>query len=192
MKNLKIALTLFIICLICAAGISGMYLLTNPIIEANTSKTELETIQTIYENYDQNKSETQTADFANDYITKKIVAKDSNGTELGLVYIVSGKNAYGTITLMVAINNGNVYRVEFLENGQSFATTVNSFLKSNFPSSKDSVIEGGFVSDSSSFDGELPVDKVDSIDASCGATYGAKLIKELVNAAIEDSEREVK
>ena len=61
-----------IICLICAAGISGMYLLTNPIIEANTSKTELETIQTIYENYDQNKSETQTTDFANDYITKKM------------------------------------------------------------------------------------------------------------------------
>ncbi len=187
MKNLKIALTLFIICLICAAGISGMYLLTNPIIEANTLETELKTIQTIYENYDQDKSSTIDSGFSSEYITKKIIAKDSNGDDLGLVYTVTGKNAYGTITLIVAINNGNVYRVEFLENGQSFASTVNSFLKGNFPSSKDSIIEGGFVSDSTSFEGELPTDKVDSIDTSCGATYGAKLIKELVNAAILDS-----
>lgn len=186
-KNLKIALTLFIICLICAAGIAGMYLVTNPIIESNTAQTELDTIKTIFSDYDSDKSITTTSGFKSDYISKKIIAKDSSGKELGILYNVTGKNDYGTITLMVALKENTVYRVEFLENGQSFASTVNDFLKSNFPSSKDNVIEGGFVSESSTFDGTLNTDSVNGINASCGATYGAKLIKELVNAAIEDS-----
>ena len=49
------------------------------------------------------------------------------------------------------------------------------------------MIEGGFVAESETFEGELNFSNIDSIDVSCGATYGAKLIMELVNAAVEDS-----
>lgn len=187
MKNLKIALVLFVICLICAAGISGMYMLTNPIIEANNNKKELETVQSIFDSYDQSKSETITEGFSSSYISKKIIARDQNNNDLGTIYTVAGKNDYGNISLMVAIKGESIYRIEFLENGQSFGANVNSFLKTNFPSSKENVIEGGFVTESETFEGELNFSNIDSIDVSCGATYGAKLIMELVNAAVEDS-----
>ena len=167
----KISLVLASIALVCAAILAALNMLTSPIIEKNDKKKETETIQ------------------ANSAITKKIIAKDSSAKVLGTLYTVTGKNAYGTITLMVAIaENKTVYQVEFLENGQSFASTVKSHVKSSYPSSEDKVYELNPYSDNEAAKVDpLSGDDVNGIDVKCGATYGATLVKDLVNIALADA-----
>ena len=151
MKNyFRISAVLGAITLVCAVILALMNMLTNPIIAKNNDKTKLETIQKIYEDYDSEKSK--------DYETSEIEAlnldervfdivrvNNSNGDLKGYVFTVGGKNAYGTITLMVAIskdtNNQNVvHQVEFLENGQSFASTVDEHVRSSYHTSEKNAL----------------------------------------------------
>ena len=90
---------------------------------------------------------------------------------------------------MVAISaNNTVYQVEFLENGQSFASTVKSHVKSSYNSSKEEVYELNPYSDGEqAVVGELTQDQVNNVDVKCGATYGATLVKDLVNIALQDA-----
>ena len=187
---LKISAILASIALVCAAILAALNMLTSSVIAKNDEKKETETIQAIYDSYDNSKSEIKTFDEGT--ITKKIYAKDSSGKELGTIYIVTGKNAYGVITLMVAIApNKTVHQVEFLENGQSFAGTVNSHVKSNYNSSKEEVYELNPYSDNEEIEiGDLTSDELGAINVKCGATFGATLVKELVTAALDDATRE--
>ena len=89
---------------------------------------------------------------------------------------------------MVAIDmEGRVVQVEFLSNGQSFAGTVEAHVKENYPSSKDDVIYIGIKPEEVEPVGSLTADDVAGIDTACGATFGADLVKDLVNAALEDA-----
>ena len=90
---------------------------------------------------------------------------------------------------MVAISeNNSVHQVEFLENGQSFASTVKSHVKSSYNSSKEDVYELNPYSSKEEINiGDLTQDDVDDIDVKCGATFGATLVKELVNIALSDA-----
>lgn len=187
MKNyLKIASVLSLIALVCALIIASVYLLTQPMIKANQINAELETRQAIFPAYDLEKSvELEVDDPA---ILSKILAKDSAGTELGYLYTVSQTNSYGNITLMVAIdNNGNVLQVEILRNEQSFGSTVAQHVKENYPSSKDNVIYIGIKPEELTPVGSLSEADVDNIDTSCGATYGANTVKELIKIALQDA-----
>ena len=190
MKNyLRISVILGSIALVCAIILAGLNMLTSPVIAKNDAKKETETIQAIYQNYDSEKSENVTDTVTNSSITKKIIAKNSAGEVLGTLYIVTGKNAYGVITLMVAIApNNSVHQVEFLENGQSFAGTVNSHVKSSYGSSKEDVYELNPYSNKEAVTiGDLTEAEVKAIDVKCGATFGATLVKELVNIALSDA-----
>ena len=190
MKNyVRISVILGSIALVCAIILAGLNMLTSPVIAQNDAKKETETIQAIYQNYDSEKSENVTDTVTNSSITKKIIAKNSAGDVLGTLYIVTGKNAYGVITLMVAIApNNSVHQVEFLENGQSFAGTVNSHVKSNYGSSKEEVYElNPYSSKEDVTIGDLSEAEVKAIDVKCGATFGATLVKELVNIALSDA-----
>lgn len=184
-KNFIISGILAAIALVCALCIAGVNMFTSTIIADNAAKTELDTCKSIFSDYDDEKSEEIAVD--NSYITKKVLAKNSSSEELGYLYTVSGKNAYGTITLMVAIQNGKVYQVEFLENGQSFASTVASHVKENYPSSKDEVVYPLIKPSDTPEVGALEGAQLEGIDTSCGATYGANLVKELVTVALEDA-----
>ena len=190
MKNyLKISVILGSIALVCAIILAGLNMLTSPVIAQNDAKKETETIQAIYSAYDSEKSQDVSNTVSNSSITKKIIAKNSAGEVLGTLYIVTGKNAYGVITLMVAIApNNSVHQVEFLENGQSFAGTVNSHVKSNYNSSKEDVYElNPYSSKEDVTIGDLSETEVSAIDVKCGATFGATLVKELVNIALNDA-----
>lgn len=184
-KNFLIAGILGGISLVCALLIASFNMITSGIIADNAKKTELATCQAIYESYDADKS--QEIEVSNDSIIKKVLAKDSNGTELGYLYTVTGKNSYGAITLMVAIKNNKVLQVEFLENGQSFASTVVSHVKENYPSSKDEVIYPFIKPEATPDVDALDKNQVEAIDTKCGATYGAELIKDLINVALNDA-----
>ena len=184
LKNFKIASILGGIALVCALLIALVNMLTANTIAANNEKKELETIQTIFEDYDASKSKEEAANDA--LIEKKIKAAKADGTVLGYLYTVSGKNAYGSISLMVAIVDNKVYQVEFLENNQSFASTVYSYLKTTYPSSADTAVHVGAYSTEDVKINSLSKDAVETVDVSCGATYGATLIKNLVLAALND------
>ena len=182
-KNLLIASILGSICLICALLIALIDIATKNKIEQNTRETELATIKEIFADYDDaNSKELE----ANGSINKKIKAYDKNNNELGYLYNVSGKNAYGSISLMIAVVDDKLYQVEILENTQSFASTVYSYFKTTYPSSTDTAVHVGAYSSNDVVIGSLTASDVENIDVSCGATYGAKLIRDLVLIALED------
>ena len=166
-KNFKIAAILMIIAAVCAAAVSGMYKVTSGKIEANQLAKELKLYQEIFPQFNiEKKPEELVAE--NAAITKKIVAKNQAGEELGLVYVVSGKNSYGPIVLLVGIDNeGKLVGVEFLENGQSYSSEVETHVDSKYTSG-------------------LSLGDITAIDKKCGATYGAKTVKELVTIAFND------
>ena len=189
MKFVKISAVLCLISLVCAAFIAGMNMVTAKIISDNTIKKEIQTCQAIFEEYNQDNSLVIELTDENPAITKKVLAKDSEGNELGYLYTVTGKNSYGAITLMVAIKNNTVYQVEFLENGQSFASTVVSHVKEKYPSSKEEtiVISPYGKEEEKEIVGTLDSETLSNINTSCGATFGAETVKELVTIALNDA-----
>lgn len=186
-KNIIIASILGGIALVCAALIACVNMFTSDMIAKNNAKTELETCQAIFSEYDADKSEEK--EVSGDTIIKKVLAKDASGNELGYLYTVTGKNSYGVITLMVAIKDNTVYQVEFLENGQSFASTVVSHVKEKYPSSKEEtiVISPYGKEEEKEIVGTLDSETLSNINTSCGATFGAETVKELVTIALNDA-----
>ena len=194
MKNyLKISAVLCSIALICALILAALNLLTKPIIDKNAEAKQTETIQAIYSGYDSAKSEVKYDVNNGDSgksaeILKVVLAKDSADKVLGYVYTLKGTNQYGTIQLMVAISDDNiVHQVEFLENGQSFASTVATWVKGTFNNKGSEKHEGGFTS-YVALGSEKTKDELASVDVKCGATYGATTVKTLINIALTDKE----
>lgn len=172
MKYFKTALILTIISGICATLIAGCNWLTAPVIEENARRKKSELYKEIFEEYDFDASpDAITEGFSSEYIVEKLEAFDSSSTKLGYVYTVSGSNAYGNIELLVGINiDGTLEGVKFLTNGQSFNVQTETH------------VNGSYTSGLTSTD-------VNDIDVNCGATYAAKLVKELVKACFADSQQ---
>lgn len=161
----KVFLTAFILMMI--AGLSGaaivlLNMVTEPIIAQNEIKVENEKLNEVYSN----------AIFVDLKITdgnilKVCEAQDEEQNTIGYVYKASGKNAYGSITLIVGINlDGTVRKAVLMQNTESFASTVNDHFEENYRQN------------------DLTEQNINDIDVKCGATYGAKLIKELINDAL--------
>lgn len=191
MKYIKISSVLCLISLVCAALIALVNMVTSDTIKKNSEKTQNDTIKAIFENYDSSKSADLTKDVEDSAISFKMNVKDSSENALGTIYTVSGKNAYGNITIMVAIKEGKVYQVEFLDNGQSFSANVNDWVKTTFNSSKENVkqpwsFEGSAASGEHDTAKEYDQAAAAALDASCGATFGANLVKDLINKALTD------
>lgn len=89
--------------------------------------------------------------------------KENEDKKYGYVFKTEGsdKNNYGTITMLVVINNDySIGKISIVKNTESYATTVQ----------KDYVDEYN--------KGNRPL-----TDVSCGATYGATVIKEMSESA---------
>ena len=185
MKYLKISLILCIISLICAAGIAGVNELTAGTIKENAEKAQLEAYQAIFEAYDDEKSIKLDTD--NSSIESKILAYDSEGNELGLLYTVSGSNSYGKLKVVVAIVDNKVKQIEILENGQSYASLVVTHVRNEYPASPDEATHLGFAPEKGEAVSDLTIDEVVNIDTKCGATFGANKVKQLVLIALEDA-----
>lgn len=187
MKNyLKIASVLSLIALVCAAIIASVYTLTAQMIIDNAAEVELQTRKAIFEAYDKDMSEE--LESSNSAIRSKILAKDKDGNELGYLYTVSKANSFGSITLMVAIDkDNNILQVEILELNQSFASTAKEHFQQNYPTSKENVIYIGIKPEEAPEVGTLTEADFESINTTCGATYSADMIKELVKTALTDA-----
>ena len=159
---LKTGLILAAITAICGIMIALLNGVTAPIIEENNYKKEQETLALIFEN-----ATFENLDIIeNDSKINKVYLAKVNDEILGYVYLVSGKNAYGTIELMIGISDGSVCAVEIITNTQSFSKVVNQY-----------------VNDLDNLD--INNQNIDDLDVKCGATYGAKLVKELINVALD-------
>ena len=192
-RYLRISLTLGFIALVCAALIAFINLLTQDTINKNEEKKKSETIEAIFEDYSSEKSEElKLKDGTSSNIEYIILVKNDEGAKKGYIYKVTGTNAYGDISLMVAINNDKVIQVEFLSNTQSYASTVNNYVKEYYPSSKSSDKNiGAYDEPESKVSGDYDSQQVSGLFVNCGATFGASLVKELVLIALNDTNREV-
>lgn len=159
---LKTGLILAAITAICGIMIALLNGVTAPIIEENNYKKEQETLALIFDGATFENLEIK----ENDSKINKVYLAKINDEILGYVYLVSGKNAYGTIELMIGISDGSVCAVEIITNTQSFSKVVNQY-----------------VNDLDNLD--INNQNIDDLDVKCGATYGAKLVKELINVALD-------
>lgn len=134
-------------------------MITASIIEENTRKARAESVYTIYGD-DAVPGEKEITINQGSLISYFPVF-DKNESLIGNVFFTKGSNMYGDIEMAVGINEDeSIYRIEMINNGQSFAQT----LMDNYviPFNK----------------GERPL-----TDTSCGATYGANLVKSMAEEA---------
>ena len=164
-QYLKVALVLMLITSICAVLIALLNMWTAPIIEKNAYEKEQSTLSVMFDNA----TFTEVDKGDSEEIEKKFIAKDkTSDEELGYVYIVSGKNAYGMIRLMVARRGDKIIKTEVMDNTESFKKAVNTFINDKVKPN------------------ELTTDDANSLDVKCGATYGAKLVQSLINVVLSD------
>lgn len=170
-KNFIIALILMSISLLAGLTISAVNVLVEPIITENEEAKKEDLCKKIFASYDSEKSVIVSADdyeFSSDYITEKITANDASENFLGYIYTVTGKNSFGTISLLVGLDSENkLVSLQVLENGQT-TDEVSKHIKDNYVA-------------------DLTIETVNSIDTKCGGTFGAKLTKALVQAAFLDA-----
>ena len=169
-KYLITAVTLGLIAAGGALLIAGTNMLTRDSIKANEVKAINSGLASIYEDNSLTTStdkilEEQKSDYVlYDYVINDYyIVKDGAGLDLGYAFKTEGSNAYGKISLIVGFDANYVYKgVAVVENGQSFASTLKK--KYLDPLVKDHK-------------------SVDEVDVSCGATYGAKLTRSMIESA---------
>ncbi len=174
-KYLITAVTLGLIAAGGALLIAGTNMLTRGTIESNKIKTINKGLSTIY---DVKSLKTDSAKIQEDkkaddviegyVINEYYVVKDETDTPLGYAFKTEGSNSYGKISLIVGFNADYIYKgVAVVLNEQSFASTLNKKYLNPL------VKEGKTI---------------DEVDVSCGATYGAKLVRSMVTSATKVAE----
>ena len=97
------------------------------------------------------------------------VGKENSDENIGVAYRTTGSNMYGKISLLVGFNLSNeLVSISVISDEQTYAQTLT-----------DNYI--------------VPVQEGtrDYNDVNCGATYGAKLIRDMINDASEANKAEV-
>ena len=92
----------------------------------------------------------------------KVECKEGEEMVRRYVYNTTGKNAYGQVDLLVAVEDGEVAKMYVVTNTDSYGPT----LEDNYINKYNN----GYLTDLA--------------DVKCGATYGAKLVKEECDDAI--------
>ena len=102
------------------------------------------------------------------YVTTLYTVKDNGDNDLGVVLKTSGSNMYGKISLIAGYDKDtqDFISLSLIINEQTYATT----LVDNYINPLN--------------DGDRDID-----DVSCGATYGAKLVREMVYEAQKAAEK---
>lgn len=175
MSNMKkYILTGVTLGLIAASGallIAGTNMITRDTIAENEQKSINNGIVTIYgencvaDEYALSEETTYT------YITKcyKVRFKEDEYSFQGYAFRTDGSNNYGKISLLIGFGNNQSYvGLSVIANEQSFAST----LKKDYLD----VIKDGSKT-------------IDDVDVSCGATYGAKLVRAMVEEAQQATDK---
>lgn len=104
-------------------------------------------------------------DIKDEKIKEGVILKNANGDELGKAFIVEGENQYGTIKMMVSVQKDSTLgKVIMISNGQSYADKMPNYEQNFKPGMSQS--------------------DVDAAPNASGATFGSRLVKDLIKAAI--------
>lgn len=152
-----------------AAGIlGGVNLLTKKTIEANNKKAQETALKKVFSDATSYSDPKEVSSDTYNYVLTEYEAYKEDNSLLGNIYYTSGKNAYGSISLMVGVRENRIANFVVVTNTQSYATT----LEENYI--------GKFLADPTNTN-------LDDIDTHCGATYGATLLKAMCDQALEYS-----
>lgn len=151
----------------CIAAVAGGIIgLTNMLTRDRIVQNEKNKIkQGITEIFGENVAISEEKTLSNSYKYVQYYYEVKNGDKLvGQVFRTSGSNMYGKISLMVGFDgNSQVFKgLSIVTNEQTYATTL---------------VENYIVPVN---DGNRDIE-----DVSCGATYGAKLVRDMINEARE-------
>ena len=154
----------------CSAGLIGLTnLLTRDKIAENERNKIVSGISKIFGQYSEISEELHIDEYNltvdHNYLDEIYVVGDSRNDDiLGYAFRTTGSNAYGKVSLIVGFNKTDLSfkRLSIVTNEQTYAST----LEDNYinPLNKDP-------------------NKLD--DVTCNATYGAKLVRDMVNQATE-------
>ena len=147
------------------AACSGLLIgLTNLVTKDAIAKNETKKISDgICEIYGKTSLKYEEIEFSGDYkyVQYAYEVNDEADSKLGYAFRTTGSNMYGKISLIVGFKNDASFTgLSVIVNEQTYASTLESEYI-------DPLNEGS----------------VDLDDVSCGATYGAKLIRDMVNEA---------
>lgn len=168
----KYILTSLTLGLISAGGallIAGTNMITRDTIAKNEENKINNGILNLYKDYP-NPSISNDTDLSNEdyqYVNHIYYVNNNNGSNsyepIGYAFRTSGSNMYGKISLIVGFNDTKTFiGVSIITNEQTYASTL---------------VEN-YIDPLNSNDRSLE-------DVSCGATYGAKLVRDMVNEASE-------
>lgn len=170
-KYLVVSLTLGSI----TGGSALLIGLTNTItadrIVENAVKKENNGLKNVFTDIDGNVVEGQkfnsvelNADTSYTYVQKIWNVLASDDSSLGTIYKTSGKNAYGSVTLLLGFDTKKSFKkMVVLENTETYGSTLDEkYIK------------------------PLNAGEIELADTTCGATFGAKLIKAMVEEAKSD------
>lgn len=169
-KYLKITIVLFSICLVCALAVAGVNTFTAPKIEEYQNQLKMEAYLGLFPNMDAATTTFTNEGFKSSYVKEKAVVKDASGQDLGLGFQVSGSNSYGSITLVVALDTeGNLLGLSCTENTQTGGrnTMINEYL--------------------TQFTTGMTAEEVADLPVYSTATFGSKLVKNLLAAAFSEA-----
>ncbi|MBO4703657.1 MAG: hypothetical protein J5617_02365 [Bacilli bacterium] len=160
-KYLITAITLGCIAMCAGALIGATNLITKDHIAQNEAKKINDGFAEVFGD-GANGNEDQNFEYKNyTYLKAKYIILDASGAEIGSAYRTLGSNAYGKISLIIGFTNDNIYKgLSVVTNEQSFATTL----------------EENYLDPLKKGERELE-------DVKCGATYGATLVKNMVDEA---------
>ena len=169
MSNIKkYILTAVTLGLIAASGallIAGTNMITRDRIAENEQKSINNGIATIYGAGSVADEHDLAEGIEYTYITKcyKVRFEEDEGSSKGYAFRTDGSNNYGKISLIIGFDNYQSYvGLSVIANEQSFAST----LKKGY---LDLIKDGSKT--------------IDDVSVSCGATYGAKLVRAMVEEA---------
>ncbi len=95
---------------------------------------------------------------------KTLYLVDTNASARGYVYSTTGKNSYGQVNLLFSVNEGKVGEIFVVTNTETYGQT----LEENYVDLYNyGLLENGLA------------------DVKCGATFGAKTVKQQCDEAIE-------
>ena len=153
--------------------IAGTNLITRDRIKANEQETINMGLAKIYDIDDVKNLNSSMAELPEeqkfDYVLSSYYeVKNANNEPLGYAFKTKGSNSYGSISLIVGFNANYIYQgVSVVENGQSFASTLQkNYLNPLIKEHKS----------------------LNEVDVSCGATFGAKLTRDMINDAYKAAE----
>ena len=169
-KYIVTAITLGAIAMTSGLLVAGTNLITRGRIDEYEKSQINNGIQNIFDNYENahytsvdgiERNKTTNRYVTNVYYVYGIKEGETDETFAGWAFKTIGSNNYGKVSLMIGFNADRVYKnISVVTNEQSFASTLK----------KKYIIK-------------VQAGEREVADVSCGATYGAKLVRDMVTCA---------